>query len=88
MSWGEITTLKLLVIFISLLQNISVLFLVVVMAVVISSYIMRKAKYSFGAKKSKSIRSKTALHNYLRDHFPWRRELHLEIIIMLMGRKI
>lgn len=55
--------------------------------VVVSSYIIRKAKYSFGARKGKSIRSKIALQNYLRDHFPWRRELHLEIIIMLMGRK-
>lgn len=55
--------------------------------VVISSYIRRKIKYSFGAKKGKSIRSKIALHNYLRDHFSWRRELHLEIIIILMGGK-
>lgn len=54
---------------------------------VISSYIRRKIKYSFGAKKGKSIRSKIALHNYLRDHFSWRRELHLEIIIILMGGK-
>lgn len=30
-----------------------------------------RQKSSFGAKRGKSIRSEIALHNHLKDHFPW-----------------